>query len=149
MIYHHIARDNQNTTLVDLSATVEPVHAQNITSAAVTLEKIGLIALNGKEISVTDAGMNVLKDENMVDETGQLTPDGQEYQFMFTAGEEGKTQDDVNQEMGMPPMPNDPMGGQPPMGGQEPPMDLGMPNQPMMAGATFSLRDALKFISES
>jgi hypothetical protein len=137
-----VSRNNENTTIIDLVANVEEVHKQNLATAVKTLEKIGLIQLTGKELTVTDSGMNVMKDEGMVDDMGGLTPDGQEYQFKYVAGEEGKTQDDVNQEMGGAPVggiPND-------MG--EPPADLGMPEQPMMAGAKFSLKDAMEFIAE-
>lgn len=134
-----IARNNENTTIVDLVSGVEEVHKNNLATAVKTLERIGMIQLAGKELTVTDAGMKVMQDEGMVDEMGALSPEGQELQFKYTAGEEGKTQDDVNQEMGM--------GGMPDMGA-EPPADLGMPGpQPMMASASFSLKDALKFIS--
>lgn len=141
-----LARDNQNTTLVDLVSGVEQIHKQNIASAVNTLEKIGLISLQGKELTITDSGMNVLNDENMVDDGGMLSPDGQKYQFMFTGGEEGKTQDDVNQEMGLSPTDNatDPMNQMQDMN-MEPPADLGIPT-PQMSSATFSLRDAMKFI---
>ena len=136
-----ISRNNENTTIVDLVSGVEESHKNNLATAVKTLEKIGMLQLNGKELSVTDSGMKVMKDEGLVDEMGALSPEGQEIQFKYTQGEEGKTQDDVNQEMGMPNS-----GGLPDMG--EPPADLGMPTeQPVMAGATFSLRDALKFIS--
>lgn len=140
-----VARNNENTTLVDLVSNIEEVHKQNIATSVKTLEKIGLIQLTGKELTVTDSGMNVMKDEGMVDEMGGLTPEGQEYQFMYVAGEEGKTQDDVNQEMGGAPVggvPNDMGGGM----GMEPPADLGAPEQPMMASASFSLKDAMKYI---
>ena len=132
-----LSRNNENTTIVDLVSGVEEAHKNNIATAVKTLERIGVIQLNGKELTVTDSGMKVMKDEGLVDEMEALTPEGQEIQFKYTRGEEGKTQADVNQEMG----------GMPDMG--EPPADLGMPTeQPVMAGATFSLRDALEFIAD-
>jgi hypothetical protein len=133
-----LARPDQPTTLVDLVSGVEEVHQRNLATAVTTLEQIGLIELSGKELSVTDTGLEVMNDEGMVDESGMLNDEGQKFQFMYTDGEEGKTQQDVNQEMGID-QPDMGMGGD--MG--EPPLDLGFPES-----AKFSLRDALDFISE-
>lgn len=137
-----IGRDNQNTTLVDLVSGVKNAHKNNLATAVKTLEEIGLIQLSGKELTVTDTGIEVLNDEGMVDESGMLNDEGQKFQFMYTDGEEGKTQADVDQEMGMG-GPDTGMGGMDNMGMGEPPLDFGFPES-----AKFSLRDALEFISE-
>jgi hypothetical protein len=95
-----IARGNQNTTLIDLTANVDDINKQNMSGAVNTLAKIGLMAIDpNKTVTVTDEGNNIMAQENLVDDGGQLTPDGQKYQFMFTRGEEGKDQQDVDQEM--------------------------------------------------
>lgn len=49
----------------------------NTVSARDTLIKLGLIAVTGGEVSLTDAGMQLAVAENITDETGGLTPEGQ------------------------------------------------------------------------
>lgn len=108
-----ISRGNQNTTLVDLTSNVDDINKQNMAGAVNTLAKVGLITVNpDKTLTTTEEGTNVMAQENLVDPSGQLTPDGQKYQFMFTRGEDGKDQDDVDQQMdmGMGPGDADPLG---------------------------------------
>ena len=40
-----------------------------------------------------------MEEENLIGSSQQLTDDGQKYQFMFTNGEEGKTQTDTQSEI--------------------------------------------------
>jgi len=138
-----VARDNQNTTLVDLVSGTEDAHKQNLATAVKTLEQIGLIQLTGKELAVTDTGTRVMNDEGMVDETGQLNDEGRTYQFKYTSGEEGKTQQDVDAEMGVAPDLGVPDMGE--MGLDD--SSFGM-EEPFGEHATFSLREALELLSK-
>lgn len=49
----------------------------NTVAARNILIKLGLIAVNGGEASLTDAGTQLATAENITDETGELTPEGQ------------------------------------------------------------------------
>lgn len=49
----------------------------NTVAARDALIKLGLIAVNGGEVSLTDTGMQLAAAENITDESGGLTPEGQ------------------------------------------------------------------------
>lgn len=49
---------------------------QNFASARDMLGNLGLLYVGDGELSVTDKGEKVMQDENLVDETGELTDDG-------------------------------------------------------------------------
>lgn len=49
----------------------------NTVAARDALIKLGLIAVNGGEVSLTDTGMQLAVAENITDESGGLTPEGQ------------------------------------------------------------------------
>lgn len=74
----------------------------NIMAARDQLEKLGLIDWEEGSASVTDNGMEVLKDEALVDDMGELTEEGSKYAY----GEEGnpqqqQTADDESDPLGM------------------------------------------------
>lgn len=80
----------------------------NVTAARDTLADLGLITLGDGTIELTDEGEQVMQDENLTDETGELTPDGQA--LVITDKE---TEPATEPEMGMG-MGSD-MGGMPPL----------------------------------
>lgn len=94
-----ISRGGDKTTLVDLTANIDEQNRRNITTALQTMDRLGLVTVNpDKTLAVSDIGMQTMQEENLVDESGMLTPEGQEYQFMYVNGEEGKTQGQIDQE---------------------------------------------------
>lgn len=112
-----ISRNNENTTIVDIVANVSEQNKQNMTNSINSLQKIGLVDTNpDNTLSVSDTGMQVMGENNLIDQgTGQLSPDGQQYLHMFSTDSNGKTQNDVDQQMDQvapeqPPMSEPPFG---------------------------------------
>lgn len=68
----------------DISNDVNLVAARNI------LVKLGLIAFNNGEATLTDQGTQVAQDENIIDQTGALTPTGEALAFTTPAGNEDR-----------------------------------------------------------
>lgn len=54
-------------------------NGRNFVAARDILKKLGLIDFSEGTASMTEAGNKVMKDENLMDDTGQLTSDGQSY----------------------------------------------------------------------
>ena len=95
----------------------------NIAAARDQLEDLGLLAILQDGIRVTTRGLEVMKDENLIDETGEFTEEGQEY----AGRDRGKEPEDVagGEPMGEPGPMGAEMGagaGVPDMGGA-PPME--------------------------
>lgn len=97
--------DNQKRVLAKLMAAPTPaVGAQavsgdaNLIAARNMLMKMGLITFANGEATVTDRGMQVASDENVIDQSGELTPAGQELAFTNSRG-----QADQDQAGGSPP----------------------------------------------
>jgi len=110
----------------------------NMIAARDTLEKIGMIDIDqGQEVvSVTSQGMEAMKNENLIDDMGQLTDEAQEYIYDDDEQQAAEPQPGVapgaepGAEMGQ----QDMGGGQQPggMGGQAgPDLDLGGGRPPM------------------
>lgn len=125
--------DNQKRVLAKIVASPTPkVAAQQISrtqqfiSARDLLVKLGLIQFDPSGASLTDQGQESMKQEALTDESGQLTPDGEElaHTDVFGKPENGKGQE-----------PQDTSGvtGEPlPGGAGAPPggMDMGMGGTP-------------------
>ncbi len=71
----------------------------NTVAARDALIKLGLIAVNGGEVSLTDAGTQLAVAENITDETGGLTPEGQ---ALATTEEIDQAPDVANQQPQLP-----------------------------------------------
>jgi len=77
--------DNQKRVMAKILAAPTPKVAldsisknQSLIAARDQLAKIGMVSLNPNGASVTDKGTKVMQDEALVDEGGQLTPDGEQ-----------------------------------------------------------------------
>lgn len=117
--------DNQKRVMCKIVAAPTPKVAaeeinsdQNLVANRDTLVRIGLITYSPAAATVTDKGMQVLKDEALVDEGGQLSPDGE--QFAHT-DEDGKPEQD---NAASPPPTSDVTGDM--MGGGQPPAPGGV-----------------------
>lgn len=103
-------------------AAMEISRGQNLVAARDILARLGMIDYDDHDntASVTDTGLETLKHENLVDDSGQLTPDGQQIAGDNTRPGNIDMQAPVGkaQDMG-------PLGGQPegPLGGapEQPP----------------------------
>lgn len=76
--------DTQKQVLAKVAGAATPTVAgdaissgANFVSARNTLAKLGLISFANGEATLTDAGQSLARAENIVDETGRLTPQGQ------------------------------------------------------------------------
>lgn len=54
-------------------------NSPNMASAQQTLSKLGLVDVNDEGATITDKGIKTMTDENLLDDAGSLTPDGQRY----------------------------------------------------------------------
>lgn len=91
--------DNQKRVLAKIIAAPTPaVGAQsisgdaNLIAARNMLMKMGLITFASGEANVTDSGMQVAADENVTDESGQLTQVGQELAYTDALGKSDSDQ---------------------------------------------------------
>lgn len=126
--------DTQKSVLSKIIGSATPETAieeisdgRNMVAARDILQDLKLIDFDERRASVTDEGREVMRDENLIDGSDQLTQDGQQYSQTDKPGE----MDD--QEGGMadpgiegPEGQEDPMGADP-MAGEEP--DMGMDGQ--------------------
>lgn len=78
--------DNQKRALARIiAAPTSKVAADEISNdinmigARDTLIQLGLIHFANDDAALTDQGMQIMKSEALVDDSGQLTPDGQEF----------------------------------------------------------------------
>lgn len=78
--------DNQKRVLAKIlaspTATVaanEMIGSQNMIAARDMLMKLGLITVSNGDASVTDRGVRVATEENLIDDSGALTPEGKAY----------------------------------------------------------------------
>lgn len=63
---------------------------QNLVAARDMLMKLGMVSLLNGEMELTDRGMLVAQQENIIDQTGQLTPDGEKLVY----GNQPETQEE-------------------------------------------------------
>lgn len=54
-------------------------NSPNMASAQKTLSKLGLVAVDDTGATITDKGNKTMTDENLIDSSGALTPDGQKF----------------------------------------------------------------------
>jgi hypothetical protein len=114
--------ENQKRVLATIIASPSPKVAgekisgdENMVAARNILMKLGVITFSGGNAELTDKGQQIAQDENIADESGQLTDTGN----ALIHGEEGmEPQQPPQPELGMPP---------PPQGGEQPGLELGGP----------------------
>lgn len=125
--------DNQKRVLAKISASPTPKVAgeevsgdQNLVGARDQLAHLGAIEFVAGEATITDKGMQLAKDANLVDDSGQLTPDGEALAYTSTTGKEDK--DKTKQPPTTPPpgAPGMGLGGPPPAPGAGAGLDLTM-----------------------
>ena len=102
------------------TALEEISDGRNMVAARDILQDLKLIAFDERQASVTDEGNEVMKDENLVDDMGELTQDGQQY------SQAKKPEDFKDTEDGMAdPGIEGPEGQEDPLAGEEPDLGLG------------------------
>lgn len=96
-------------------AAEEISDGDNMIKARDILMDLGLITMSlDDHAELTDNGRQVARDENLVDETDNLTPDGEKYAYTDTTGGDDKDNQPGEQPQDaaggdMPPMPQDDM----------------------------------------
>ena len=127
--------DHQKAVLTRVKIAQSPRIATDNTKKNTSMDaareqmiRLGLIAFDGTNTTITPQGEQLLKDESLIDDMGELTPDGQEAAYddkdQPQAGQDQPPQDD---QMGMD-------GEQPPAAGGQ---DMSIP--PSLQGESFSL----------
>lgn len=88
---------NQKRVLAKIAASPTPRVAgeeisgnQNLAAARDDLAKLGAIEFVGGEASMTDKGQQLARDENIVDDGGQLTQDGEALAYTDPSGQQDK-----------------------------------------------------------
>ena len=76
--------DNQKLLLLIVKVSATPEQAfetiignDNLIAARNTLQKLNYISINNNQITLTDEGTSALTEFNLIDESGNLTDDGQ------------------------------------------------------------------------
>lgn len=82
-----------------------PEEQRNINGARDMMQKLGLLEVGQHDISVTDEGEQVMKDEYLIDEMGELTDEAQKY-LQDASGNQDAEMQEPQQGMG------DEMGGE-------------------------------------
>lgn len=145
---------NQKRVLAKILASPTPKVAgkeisgdQNLIAARDQLMKLGAIEYVAGEASVTEKGQQLAQEENVVDQNGQLTPDGQALAYTTPTGKQDK--DVTRQPSETPPagVPSGPVGGTqtPPPGG----MDLTMSYVPSFKEFLLNEKQATKKIKQA
>lgn len=60
-------------------AATEISRGQNLLAARDMLVRLGLLSVGDNEAFVTPQGEEIMRNQNLIDETGELTPEGQKY----------------------------------------------------------------------
>ena len=122
--------DNQKQVLAQITAAATPTLAherasagRNIIGARDILVDLKLIELTTNSALVTDIGKKVMQDENLIDDTGELTNDGNKFANMGSDQEQPSQQPSTD-------APMDPSQGEDQMGGDAEPGGLGGSEQP-------------------
>lgn len=105
---------NQKRVIAKIVASPTPKIAgeeisgdQNLIGARNELARLGAIQYAGGEAMLTDIGQRLAQEDNLVDASGQLTPDGQSLAYSNPKGEQDK---DVTQQPALTPPPGMPEG---------------------------------------
>lgn len=121
--------DNQKRVLVRVSqaptgllGATEAGRDDKLATSRDMLVKLGLLDYDGGEATVNDEGMEVMQDEGLVDESGELTEEGQKWLGDESGEKSGGLMKDINTAAG-------PAGDtlSPPMPGEMPPSQSGQP----------------------
>ena len=151
--------DTQKAVLSKIIGSATPETAleeisdgRNMVAARDILQKLGLIEVTDRDASITDEGNEVMKDENLVDDMGELTQDGQQYSQVKKPEDMKDTEDGMadpgieGPEGQEDPMAMDPMGDEEPdpsLGGEED--DLSLESKiPMIVGMNNLLTESIQ-----
>jgi hypothetical protein len=95
--------DNQKKVLTQIKAAPTPQVAAaeiskgtNLLAARDMLIRLGLVELRDNEAYITPAGEEIMRNQNLADESGNLTPEGEKYAY----DEKLKTKTSQTQEPG-------------------------------------------------
>lgn len=113
---------NQKRVLAKIAAAPTPMVAgeeiskdANLVAARNMLMKLGVITFTNKEAALTDSGTQIATEENIIDQSGQLTATGKQLAYTNTQGESDSDQaagpDQVDQSPPGGAMPPPPEGG--------------------------------------
>lgn len=132
------------------TAVEEISDGRNMVANRDILLKLGLIQTTERDAVVTDAGKEVMRDENLIDDSDQLTQDGQQYSQAKDPNDLKDTEDGMaDPGIEGPAGAEDPMAGGEDdmgMGGEEPAPDddLSLEGKiPMIAGMTRALNESV------
>jgi hypothetical protein len=121
---------NQKRVLAKIAASPTPKVAggeltgdQNLATALDQLANLGAVEHFSGEVTMTDKGQQLAREENIVDDSGQLTPDGEQLAYTTSTGQEDK---DVTKAPPTTPPPGTPQAGLGGLGGP-PPAPAGQP----------------------
>ena len=102
--------NNQKSVLAKIVASPTPSVAgesisgdENMVAARNSLARLGAIESIGNEVNITAKGHQLAKDENITDETGQLTQDGNKLAYDDEDAEQPPEQQPAEQPAGQPP----------------------------------------------
>ena len=117
--------DSQKVVLAKIkaAATETVAHEQitngvNLVQASKTLNKLGLINMTANSVTITDKGMQNMNDENLTDQSGELSDDGKKYAQITEPNDLAHKDDDKDADasagdgLGMPPAPAPDAGGE-------------------------------------
>lgn len=78
--------DSQKLVLAKIKASAnanvageQSRNSENMAAAQKALVKLGLVAIDGSGVVLTDKGISTMSDENLTDSSGSLTPEGQKF----------------------------------------------------------------------
>lgn len=106
---------------------------RNLVASSKELAQLGLLQINQGEANITDKGNEVLINEGLIDETGELTEEGQKYAEMKGPSEKGKETE--------PPEPTDT---EQPQGGMSQDLGMDMGGGDQMQMQSFDLLSAME-----
>jgi len=118
------------------NAFQEVTRGDNVVAARDKLTKLQLMTTTNDTAQITEQGQEVLRKEALIDESGQLTEEGQMYGFAQTPEDAAKADHDLK---GKPEAPMQPTAEQPPMSGASPTDSTGAASQQSGEPDAFSI----------
>ena len=94
-------------------ASEDVIGSKNLVAARDILQRLGLVTFIQGELSLSDKGREVARQENIADESGALTPDGEKLAYTNTDGSPTSNQQQGGDQAGgaQPPATGAPAGG--------------------------------------
>lgn len=119
-----------------LNAYEEVSRGQNVVAARDMLAKLGLMTVSENNAEITEQGQEALRKEALLDETGNLTEEGEMYGFAASPEEAAKAE---HAQKGKPESPVQPSPEQQPLGGNMPTDSTGAATQAQGEADAFSI----------